>query len=382
MKTGRPSTGKLETSYNQLVSGGKIELDPAQLELVHVLDALLEKISSKRLSSKSSSLGWLFSKSNTSFGTLKGRYIWGSVGRGKSMLMDMFFELVPHKRKRRAHFNDFMQDAQDRIHKHRQEFKAGKVREEDPIPVVGKQLADEARVLCFDEFTVTDIADAMILGRLFETLFENGVVIVATSNVQPENLYRDGLNRKIFLPFIDLLIKNVDVIRLDARTDFRLEKLDKAPVYHFPLDANAQSAMQSIWKRLTGTEQGRPISIPLKGRELEVHEFAGGVARMTFDSLCREPRSAEDFLALARKIHTLLLTDVPVINKENRNIAKRFILLIDTLYDNQVRTIISAEEKPKDLYQATAGTEAFEFQRTVSRLHEMQSREYLGAGFT
>ncbi|MEM9332817.1 MAG: cell division protein ZapE [Pseudomonadota bacterium] len=381
MGTTTTTNGKLLTSYQRLVSSGKIESDPAQLELIALLDRLLEKISSKRLSSKSSSLGWLFSKNQRSAAKqIKGLYVWGGVGRGKSMLMDMFHEFVPHKRKRRAHFNDFMQDAQERIHKHREAFKRGETKEEDPIPVIGKKLAEESRVLCFDEFTVTDIADAMILGRLFDTLFQEGVTIVATSNVQPERLYYNGLNRKVFLPFIKLLQENVDVYELGARTDYRLEKLDKAPVYHQPLNQKTEEAVQEIWKRLTGVETGQPLQIELKGRILELPEFVRGVARTSFSSLCEEARSAEDYLALARQVHTLFIKDIPVINKENRNVAKRFILLIDTLYDNHVRTIISAEDKPENLYLATAGTEAFEYDRTVSRLNEMQSREYLGAG--
>ena len=380
MSTGQASTGKLQANYAGLVSSGKIESDPAQIELAARLDELLTTISEKRLSSKSSSLGWLFSKNTNPSKTAKGLYIWGEVGRGKSMLMDMFFELVPHKRKRRAHFNDFMQDAQERIHAHRESFKLGKEKREDPIPVIGKALAEEARVLCFDEFTVTDIADAMILGRLFSTLFDEGVIVVATSNVEPANLYKDGLNRKIFLPFITLLQENVDVYCLGARTDFRLEKLDKAPVYNHPLNQKTETAMQAIWKRLTGTEKGQPLSIPLKGRSFDLPEFTRGIARVTFKALCEEPRSAEDYLALARQAHTVLITGVPVINSENRNLAKRFILLIDTLYDNHVRTIISAAKPPEGLYVAKAGTEAFEFKRTVSRLNEMQSRDYLGAG--
>ncbi|MGI9351446.1 MAG: cell division protein ZapE [Rhizobiaceae bacterium] len=379
MSIDQSSVGKLQSNYARLVSSGKIESDPAQIELAALLDELLTAISEKRLSSKSSSLGWLFSKSTNISKTTKGLYIWGDVGRGKSMLMDMFFDAVPHKRKRRAHFNDFMQDAQERIHAHRENFKLGKEKRKDPIPVIGKALAEEARVLCFDEFTVTDIADAMILGRLFSILFEEGVVVLATSNVEPENLYRDGLNRKIFLPFIKLLQENVNIFYLGARTDFRLEKLDKAPVYNYPLNRKTESAMQEIWERMTGIEKGQSLSIPLKGRSFDLPEFTRGIARITFKAICEEPRSAEDYLALARQAHTVLITGVPVINGENRNLAKRFILLIDTLYDNHVRTIISAAKPPEDLYNAKAGTEAFEFKRTVSRLNEMQSREYLGS---
>ncbi len=367
---------KLRNAYNRLVEAGQIESDPIQLRLVEMLDQLTEDLETKRLSRKSSALGWLFSQKATT--KLKGLYIWGGVGRGKSMLMDLFFEGLPHKRKRRAHFNDFMQDAQERIHNHRQAFKEGKVSQEDPIPKVAGDLAEEAQILCFDEFTVTDIADAMILGRLFEAMFAEGVAIVATSNVVPENLYLDGLNRKIFLPFIDLLLENVDVFHLDSRTDFRLEKLDQVPVYYSPLGEGTRAAMDEAWKQLTGTEQGEPLELKLKGRTFEVPDTAGGVARLGFSALCEEPRSAADYLALARQFHTVFVDDIPVMGREQQNAAKRFILLIDTLYDTHTRIVVSAAAAPDKLYTATSGTEAFEFNRTASRLHEMQSREYIG----
>lgn len=367
----------MKSAYDKLIAAGHIELDPNQVILVQKFDALLASLDKKRLSRKSSALGWLFAKKTPE--VIKGLYIWGDVGRGKSMLMDMFFDTLPHKRKRRAHFNDFMQDAQDRIHKHRKAYKAGETSEEDPIPKVAEALADEAAVLCFDEFTVTDIADAMILGRLFEAMFNEGVVVVATSNVEPKNLYTNGLNRKIFLPFIDLLTENVDVFNLDARTDFRLEKLDQAPVYYSPLNAKTKKSMNETWERLTGTTDAPSEILELKGRTLEIAQAASGVARVSFKTLCLEPRSAADYLAIARNYHTVFLEDIPVMQREDHNAAKRFILLIDTLYDNHIRIVASAEAKPDKLYTATSGTEAFEFKRTISRLHEMQSREYIGA---
>ena len=358
------------------MEAGQIESDPVQLRLVGMLDQLTEDLETKRLSRKSSALGWLFSQKAAP--KLKGLYIWGGVGRGKSMLMDLFFEGLPHKRKRRAHFNDFMQDAQERIHVHRQAFKEGKVSEEDPIPKVAGDLADEAQILCFDEFTVTDIADAMILGRLFEAMFAEGVIIVATSNVVPENLYLNGLNRKIFLPFIDLLLENVDGFHLDSRTDFRLEKLDQVPVYYSPLGNDTRASMDEAWMQLTGTEKGEPTELKLKGRTFEIPNAAGGVARLGFSELCEEARSAADYLALARQFHTVFIDDIPVMSREQQNAAKRFILLIDTLYDTHTRIVVSAAAAPDKLYTATSGTEAFEFDRTASRLHEMQSREYIG----
>ena len=377
MDTRELNPQKMKTAYDKLISAGHIELDSNQVKLVGLFDALLDKLDKKRLSRKSSALGWLFAKKAPD--KIKGLYIWGDVGRGKSMLMDMFFEILPHKRKRRAHFNDFMQDAQERIHQHREAYKRGETEEEDPIPTIAEALAEEASVLCFDEFTVTDIADAMILGRLFEAMFNEGVVIIATSNVKPENLYTNGLNRKIFLPFIDLLADNVDVFNLDARTDFRLEKLDQAPVYYTPLNTETKKAMDETWIRLTGTDAISPETLELKGRTLKIAQAAGGAARVSFKTLCLEPRSAADYLAIARNYHTVFLEDIPVMEREDHNAAKRFILLIDTLYDNHIRIVVSAQAKPDKLYTATSGTEAFEFKRTISRLHEMQSREYIGA---
>lgn len=377
MNTSELNLQKMKSAYDKLISAGHIELDANQVRLVNIFDELLNNLDKKRLSRKSSALGWLFAKKVPE--KIKGLYIWGDVGRGKSMLMDMFFEILPHKRKRRAHFNDFMQDAQERIHQHREAFKRGETKQEDPIPQIAETLAQDAGVLCFDEFTVTDIADAMILGRLFEAMFDEGVVVIATSNVEPQNLYKNGLNRKIFLPFIDLLLENVDVFNLDARTDFRLEKLDQAPVYYTPLNAKTKKAMDETWTRLTGTDAGLPETLELKGRTLKIRQAASGVARVSFKTLCLEPRSAADYLAIARNYHTVFLEDIPIMQREDHNAAKRFILLIDTLYDNHIRIVVSAQAKPDELYTATSGTEAFEFKRTISRLHEMQSREYIGA---
>lgn len=367
----------VESAYDALVSNGQIESDPSQRELIALLDNILDRLATKRLSRKSSALGWLFGKQEKAAEPLKGLYIWGGVGRGKSMLMDMFFEALPHKRKRRAHFNDFMQDAQQKIHNHREAFKAGKVKEEDPIPVIGKEMASDVSVLCFDEFTVTDIADAMILGRLFETMFNEGVTIIATSNVEPKNLYRDGLNRKVFLPFIDLLLENSDVFELGSRTDYRLEKLNRAPVYLTPVIEKNLKTFDQTWLELSGTSTGEPEKLDLRGREFVISRTGNNTARLTFNELCKEARSAEDYLALARRFHTVFIENVPIMDREDQNAAKRFILLIDTLYDNHIRVVILAEAKPESLYIAKTGTESFEFARTASRLTEMQSVEYL-----
>jgi len=367
--------GPVARSYGRLVEAERLEEDPIQGKLVEELDCLLGSLEQRRLSRKSSALGWLFGQKVPK--SPKGVYIWGEVGRGKSMLMDLFFAELPHERKRRCHFNDFLQDAQDRLHRARQAEEGDQRGANDLIADVADALASEAVVLCFDEFTVTNIADAMILGRLFERLFEAGVTVVATSNVAPQNLYRDGLNRHLFLPFIAILEAHMDVFRLDARTDYRMERLERAPVFYAPLGQDADGHIQAAWRRLTGVEEGEPENLQLKGRVFPISQAASGVARIHFDVACREPRSAADYLALARNFHTVFLENVPIIANEEHNVVKRFILLIDTLYDTRTRLVISAQGEPETLYAAEKGTEAFEFKRTISRLHEMRSENYL-----
>lgn len=364
--------------YAALVEAGAIERDPAQVAVVKRLAALSEALSAKRLARKSSALGWLFGGSkHASAEAVKGLYIWGSVGRGKTMLMDMFYDAVPLPKRRRVHFHAFMADAHARIHAYRQRLKAGEVKEPDPIGPVAAELAEEATLLCFDEFTVTDIADAMILGRLFTALFAAGVVVVATSNVEPSRLYEGGLNRSLFLPFIALLTEKVEVIRLDARTDFRLEKLGGAPVYHVPPDKAAKQALDTAFQRLSGTAAGEPATLSVQGHELHVPQAAGGVARASFADLCSQAYGASDYIALAQRFHTVILDGIPAMTLERRNEAKRFIILIDALYENHVKLLASAEAEAHELYKAESGREAFEFDRTVSRLIEMRSEEYL-----
>ncbi len=370
------SPGTLASRYDALVASGAIERDPAQTVLVRRFDALAARLGEHQMAQKSSALGWLFGRRSPPVAP-KGLYVWGSVGRGKTMLMDLFFEALPVRRKRRVHFHSFMSDVHDRIHAYRQALKAGTVKGDDPIGPVAATLAEEAWVLCFDEFTVTDIADAMILGRLFTALFALGVVVVATSNVEPERLYEGGLNRTLFLPFIALLQERMEVLRLDARTDFRLEKLAGSPVYHVPADEHARAALDQAFRKLTGRRRGDPVRLSVKGRVVEVPEAAGGVARFGFEDLCARPLGASDYLAIAQDFHTLILDGIPKMAFEQRNEAKRFIILIDTLYETRVKLLASAEAEAPDLYRAETGREAFEFDRTVSRLIEMRSEDYL-----
>ncbi len=359
------------------VAAGELTADPVQLDVAARLDTLLRAIASRREGAKSGALGWLLGR-RTSEPPPRGLYLHGGVGRGKTMLMDLFFRMVPGQRKRRAHFNEFMADVHNRIGRHRAALKAGTVKGDDPIPPVAADIAREASLLCFDEFTVTDIADAMILSRLFSALFEKGVVLVATSNVAPDDLYRDGLNRALFLPFVDVLKRHVAVVPLDGVTDYRMLKLAALPIYMTPLGPDADRAMDEAWAAVAAGHVAAPQSVEVLGREVPVPLAAGAAARFSFADLCDAPLAARDYLALADRFDTFLIDGVPVLDQARRNATKRFILLIDTLYDRRRRLILSAEAQPDDLYAGRPGvTEAFEFARTASRLSEMRSAEWL-----
>lgn len=368
---------RLSTQYSTLVAAGEIESDAAQAMLLARLAMLERELEEHRLARKSSSLGWLFGKRQKATPLLQGLYIHGEVGRGKTMLMDLFFASSAVQRKRRVHFHEFMADVHERIHTFRQEIKTG-ASEFDPIQRAAADIADESWLLCFDEFHVTDIADAMILGRLFTRLFELGVIMVATSNVAPNDLYKDGLNRSLFLPFIALLEKHCEVARLDARTDFRLEKLTGLPTWYVPADTNAKAALDAAWRKLDGSDAGKPHELVVKGHTIRVPNAAMGVARFSFDDLCAQPLAAPDYLKIAHEFHTIIIDHIPVMDYARRNEAKRFIILIDTLYDHAVKLLASAEAEPDGLYIATEGYEANEFKRTASRLIEMRSQAYLG----
>jgi cell division protein ZapE len=363
--------------YQELVRSGEIEADPAQAEIVEAYTALEQRLADHRPGARNGLLGRLFGGDKKNGEVVQGLYVHGEVGRGKTMLMDLFFESSPVARKRRAHFHEFMANVHERIYGFRQQLARGEIADADPIRLTAQSLFEEAWLLCFDEFHVTDIADAMILGRLFERLFALGTVVVATSNVAPEDLYKGGLNRALFLPFIAQIERHMIVLRLDARTDFRLEKLAGGKVWLVPDDAAATAALDTAFQQLTGGAHAEPHDFIVKGRTLHVPLAARGVARFSFRELCEEPLAASDYLKLAHEYHTLVLDHVPVMRYEQRNAAKRFITLIDTLYDNAAKLVASAAANPVSLYLATEGVEANEFKRTSSRLIEMGSESYL-----
>ena len=366
------------TRYAALIAAGKIEADPGQAILAAQLTALAHRLDERRLARKSSSLGWLFGKRGQVSPPLKGLYVCGEVGRGKTMLMDLFFATSAVQRKRRVHFHEFMADVHERVYVYRQDIKNGALPEQDPIQRTAAAIAEETWLLCFDEFHVTDITDAMILGRLFTRLFELGIVVVATSNLAPGELYKDGLNRALFLPFIALLQRHCEVVRLEARIDFRLEKLTGMPTWYVPANAIADAALDDAWRRLAGEHAGSPHELVVKGHIVRVPKAAMGVARFLFDDLCAQPLAATDYLKIAHEFHTVVLDRIPVMDHARRNEAKRFIILIDTLYDHAVKLLASAQAPPDELYSATEGYEANEFKRTASRLIEMRSQSYLG----
>jgi cell division protein ZapE len=368
----------VKRSYLALAEAGHLEPDCEQVRLADRLDALVAELCDRRLKSKKSALGWVLSR-GIKPEPAKGLYIWGAVGRGKTMLMDQFHAAAPNERKLRTHFHEFMADVHDRIHRFRQALKAGTVKGHDPIAPVAAEIAAETSLLSFDEFFVTDIADAMILGRLFESLLENGVTIVATSNVPPDDLYKDGLNRALFLPFIAHLKDRMEVFHLDAPKDFRLEALTSQPVYIVPGGLKADDILDDHFSRLTGTRKGEPAEIAHKGRVIFVPEQARGVARFSFDGLCRRPLGAADYLKIARTYHTIILSDVPVMDDGQANEARRFINLIDTFYDNRTKLVISADAEPDRLWRGKDGHENLAFARTASRLIEMRSDAFLSA---
>lgn len=359
-------------AYEQLVGLGEIDRDPAQIAVLNHLDRLCGELAT--LPSRKAGLGWLFGRKPR---MPPGLYLWGSVGRGKTMLMDLMLESAPVKQKHRMHFQTFMADIHQRIHDYRTRVKQGEAKDRDPIPPVARAIADEMTLLCLDEFAVTDIADAMILARLFNALFENGLVLVTTSNLEPNRLYEGGLNRELFVPFIDILKSSTVTVELDAPHDYRLDKVGGLQTYFCPDDLSAARTFDFLFQKLTHNQKSDSITLDVLGRALVVPQFANGVVRFSYNDLCKKALGANDFIAIGEYFHTIFIDHVPIIASENHNEAKRFIALIDALYDRSVKLYMTAAAMPEAIYQARDGREAFEFDRTVSRLIEMQSESYL-----
>jgi len=358
------------TAYHALLAAGELRSDPEQAAAAAQLDQLAGEL---QAAPRRGSLLWRLAGRKPQ--APRGLYLWGGVGRGKSMLMDLFFNQVAIERKRRVHFSEFMLEVHARINEERRK-EVG-----DPIPPVAAALRDEARLLAFDEMMVTNSPDAMILSRLFTALIEAGVTVVTTSNRAPADLYKNGLNREHFLPFIALIEERLDVLALNGPVDYRRDRLGSQDTWLVPNGPEATADLSAAFFRLTDHEVSEPIpsdDLVVQGRTLHVPKALKGVAVFSFKKLCGEARGAADYLAVARRYHTVILVGIPRLGPENRNEAARFVALIDALYEHKVKLLAAADAEPDRLYESGDG--AFEFQRTVSRLEEMRSDDYLDAG--
>lgn len=356
-------TASLTDTYDARVDAGSLRADAAQRAALPLFGPILDWV--QRPIPRPSFLGRLTARQVEPPPAL---YLWGGVGRGKSMLMDLFVDQLGSVPKRRVHFHAFMQEIHAGMHE------ARKTGVQDALAPVAATVAQNLRVLAFDEMQITDITDAMIVGRLFEKLMAAGVAIVTTSNRPPEDLYKDGLNRALFLPFIAMLRDRMVVHQLEAETDYRQHRLQGAQVWFQPAGAAATATMARIWDDLTGHDPGAPLVLPVNGRKVTLPRAHNGVARATFWDLCGQPLGPADYLAIAQTIRVLMIDTIPYLSATNYNEAKRFVTLIDTLYEARVRLIASAAAAPEQLY--TEGTGAFEFERTASRLREMQSADW------
>jgi cell division protein ZapE len=349
--------GIVTEAYEERIAAGALEADAAQVAVLPEFD----RIAARLAEAKPRGLKGVFAKKPD---PIRGLYLWGGVGRGKSMLMDLFHEVVGG---RRVHFHAFMQDVQARLHE------ARKTGVDDALLPVGKEIGEGLRLLCLDEMQITDITDAMLVGRLFKMLMEDGVVVVTTSNRVPDDLYKDGLNRGLFLPFIELIKTRLVVHELTSPRDYRQDRLAGEQVYFQPADGAAHSAIDGIWADLSGG-RSEPLTLTVKTRKIEIPAFANGVARARFYDLCGQPLGPADYLALADAVRVLILEDIPRLSSENYNQARRFVTLVDALYEARVRLIATAADEPERLYIEGAGS--FEFERTASRLREMQAADW------
>ncbi len=365
-------------AYRAHIAAGELSADPAQQFVAEALQGLWHQLRAYDPRPDAEAQTGLFARlfgrkapEEVPEGTPQGLYIVGEVGRGKSMLMDLFFSCADVPRKRRLHFHQFMQQVHRRIHA----WKQAHGHTNDPIPPLADSLAAEAALLCFDEFQVHDIADAMILGRLFEALFARGVVVVTTSNTEPHDLFKGRPGRDAFLPFIALIQRRLQVLRLDAARDYRRDRIRGLPTWHVPADSRAERALDAAFHELTGADHGQPMRLAVLGRWLEVPQQARGVARFDFAALCGQPLGPPDFLAIATQMHSLVIDAIPRLGPENFDKARRFIILVDALYEHRCKLVASAEAAPDALYERGEGAAMFE--RTASRLIEMQSPAYL-----
>lgn len=350
--------------YDARVRSGQLESDKAQREVLPAFDALITLLSDEV--PHQTHRGWRrwFGKSETKSEDIRGLYLWGGVGRGKSMLMDLVMEAAPISRKRRVHFHAFMQEVHAGLNA------ARKRGERDAIRPVASEIAKSTRLLCFDEMQITDIADAMIVGRLFEALLTDGVCVVITSNRVPEDLYKDGLNRQRFLPFIELIRSRMEVLALDSPNDYRQGRAPGGQVWFAPLNRGAHISMDKAWAEITGDNATTPLVLEVHGRKVEVARYKDRMARDSFWNLCSRALGAADYLALAEAVDILFIDNIPQLSSSNFNEAKRFVTLIDALYEAKVRVVASAAAEPEQLY--IEGEGSFEFERTASRLREMQ----------
>ena len=372
----KPNNNKLPPleSYQSLIITGELKTDALQELGAKKLQKIYENIESHQLTKNNWRLGWKnFLRIRQPNNELpRGLYIHGPVGRGKSMLMDLFFNSSQVKQKRRVHFHAFMLEVQQRLTKERNTKKR-----QDPLMAVASDIAESTWLMCFDEFHVVNIADAMILSRLFQKLFEQGVVVIATSNTSPQELYKNGLQRDRFLPFIDLICDHLDIFDIDTGIDFRLDRLKGQPVYYSPIDKTSTRKLNQAFETLTDNDPTTEVELSVLGRKIIVSKAAHGVARFSFDELCRTPRSAADFLTIANRFHTIMIDGIPKLHADEREVAKRFVVLIDSLYEKKVNLFASAETEPSRIY--SSGDITFEFQRTISRLIEMQAEDYLSS---